>query len=546
MNLKNSVRITVVCLVASGFAGVRNAAASVTVTGASGGGSISAATAANAPSPAWTALSTISIAEPSILGNGNFSVGTNVTLILKTPAGFQFNTGASPGVNWTVAKDISTASIVLSDATTLTITLTVTNTSGRDILNITGLQVQPTQATPLSTGLHIYRPTTGGGTAVIAGITASSDGSSGDNFGTLTEVPDIASQLVFTTQPTNATAGAAFGTQPVVKSQDQFGNDSTNGLPASSYVSLSLTSGTGPLQGITSLDIGTGAGKGVATFANLRLDVAGTDKQLTATSTNGLPSAASRTFTVSPAAPSLLYIWQAPSATATAGVVFAQQPIIYVEDLYNNLCTTNHSTVTAIRSDGAGTLLGTTNITAVGGVATFTNLAHGWATNITIRFTSGTLTSATSATIAVSPGTYAKLLVLAPGESNAPGTTTGRAGTPAPQPAGTNFSVTVMAVDNQFNLLTNVTDTVRITSSDSTAVLPPNAALVNGTNSFAVTLKNAGSQTVTAKDTSGSETGTSSGITISATAFVKLQLLMPGETAAPGTTTGKTGTPDPS
>ena len=35
-----------------------------------------------------------------------------------------------------------------------------------------------------------------------------------------------------------------------------------------------------------------------------------------------------------------------PSATAVAGVVFVQQPVIYVQDAYNNLCNTN-STVTA-------------------------------------------------------------------------------------------------------------------------------------------------------------------------------------------------------
>src|SRR5207244_11437554 len=71
--------------------------------------------------------------------------------------------------------------------------------------------------------------------------------------------PAAASQLVFTTQPGNATAGVVFGTQPVVKSQDAFGNNSTVGMAASLNVSLSLTSGTGPLQGTNTLDIGTAA-----------------------------------------------------------------------------------------------------------------------------------------------------------------------------------------------------------------------------------------------------------------------------------------------
>ena len=41
----------------------------------------------------------------------------------------------------------------------------------------------------------------------------------------------------------------------------------------------------------------------------------------------------------------------------------------------------------------------------------------------------------------------------------------------------------------------------------------------------------------------GSVTQTSAAFNVSATAFAKLQLLVPGETAAPGTATGKTGTP---
>src|SRR5208283_2711540 len=95
------------------------------------------------------------------------------------------------------------------------------------------------------------------------------------------------------------------------------------------------------------------------------------------------------------------------------------------------------STVTTTRSAGAGTLLGTTNLAAVGGIVTFTNLAHPLVTNITIQFTS-----------------------------------TGRTGTPTTQYAGTNFTVKIMAVDATWNLLTNVTDTVGLTSSDPNAALP--------------------------------------------------------------------------
>src|SRR2546430_505374 len=131
-----------------------------------------------------------------------------------------------------------------------------------------------------------------------------------------------------------------------------------------------------------------------------------------------------------------------------------------------------------------------------------------------------------------------------PGETAAPGTATGKTGALTAQTAGAAFNVTVNAVDANWNLVSS-THTVGITSSDANAALPANAALVAGTRNFSVTLKTAGSWTVTATDiTDGTKTAnTSPAIAINAAAFVKLQLLVPGETAAPGTATGKTGAP---
>src|SRR6185295_252750 len=133
--------------------------------------------------------------------------------------------------------------------------------------------------------------------------------------------------LVFATQPGNATAGSVFGTQPVVNSLDQFGNNSTNGLPASLILAVSLTSGTGPLLGTATLDIGTAAGNGVASFSDLRIDAAGTNKQLTA-SASGLTSGSSAVFTVNPGAATSLTIQTQPPSSATAGVVFSPAVVV--------------------------------------------------------------------------------------------------------------------------------------------------------------------------------------------------------------------------
>src|SRR5205085_10712977 len=112
--------------------------------------------------------------------------------------------------------------------------------------------------------------------------------------------------------------------------------------------------------------------------------------------------------------------------------------------------------------------------------------------------------------------------------------------------AGTPFNVTVNAVDFNWNVV-STNDTVAIGSSDVNAVLPSNTALAVGTTTVSVTLKTAGSATVTASDSSHGavRSSTSPAITVNRGAFTKLQILAPGESAAPGTPTGKTGTPAP-
>src|SRR5665811_612097 len=152
------------------------------------------------------------------------------------------------------------------------------------------------------------------------------------------------------------------------------------------------------------------------------------------------------------------------------------------------------------------------------------------------------MTANSSPSTTVNAAAFSKLQILLPGETAAPGTASGKTGTPSAQTAGSAFNVTVNAVDANWNPVTS-TDTIGITSTDANATLPANAALVAGTKTFSVTPKTAGSKTFTATDiTTGTMTAnTSPATTINAGAFSKLQILMPGETAAPGTGTGKTG-----
>ncbi len=131
-------------------------------------------------------------------------------------------------------------------------------------------------------------------------------------------------------------------------------------------------------------------------------------------------------------------------------------------------------------------------------MGSFTFKAAGTQT-ITASDAAGALQSATSAGVTVGVGAFAKLQLLVPGETASPGSTSGKTGTPASQISGNQFSVTVNSVDANWNLI-STNDTVKITSSDSAATLPPNAALVSGTKPFAITLITVGSSTVTASN----------------------------------------------
>jgi len=95
---------------------------------------------------------------------------------------------------------------------------------------------------------------------------------------------------------------------------------------------------------------------------------------------------------------------------------------------------------------------------------------------------------------------------------------------PANTPAGSPISVTVTALDQYGDTVTNYAGTVHFTSTDAAATLPANSTLTSGVGTFSATLATAGTQTITATDTAQSSiTGTSGPITVSpgpATHFV--------------------------
>jgi hypothetical protein len=234
----------------------------------------------------------------------------------------------------------------------------------------------------------------------------------------------------------------------------------------------------------------TAADHGVHTFTGLVLDTAGT-QSLTVRDSASSSITGSGSVAVSPAAASRLVISGFPSAT-TAGT--AGKITVTARDAFGNVATGYTGTVHFTSSDPQAALPADyTFTTADAGRRTFSTVLKTAGTqSLTAKDTVNRSLTWTEAGIAVSPAAASRLAVSAPAGAT----------------AGTAFNVTVTAQDAYGNTATGYAGTVHFTSSDGQAVLPINSTLSNGTGVFSVTLRTAGSQTLTATDTaSGTITG---------------------------------------
>ena len=102
--------------------------------------------------------------------------------------------------------------------------------------------------------------------------------------------------------------------------------------------------------------------------------------------------------------------------------------------------------------------------------------------------------------VGASAGPYSQLQVLLPGENPAPGTQSGKVGTPYAQTVGVPFSVRVRACDSGWNIVTTNSNAVVLGSSDESANLPGQATLDAGEHVFTVIFNAQGSFNITADD----------------------------------------------
>ncbi|MEX0845427.1 MAG: invasin domain 3-containing protein [Balneolaceae bacterium] len=350
-----------------------------TVTPATGGTGISAD---NFATGTWTTLSGPSIQETS---PGQLQAGN---IRFQVPSGFIFDTGGTdPTITVTQSKG-NRITVTLTSRTSSELIFDLTGNSGGSppnnphLIEFGNIRIRPAQGSPLASG-----EIRNAGSAAPGGT---------QNYGTLSMIAGADNKIRVENAATSG--GSVVSTQDVEAGssitvysnvRDQFNNFKRN-----ETATWSLQNITG---GVVSGDLSPSAAS--ATFTGNLVGSA----NIQATS-GGLSVVQSDVISVVPSDATTLAISTQPSATATAGVQFATQPVVQIQDDYTNVITSDDFTqISAARNSGSGTLQGTKTVTVNDGVATFTNLNHTIANTIDLSFSASGFSNVVSNSIDVSP-----------------------------------------------------------------------------------------------------------------------------------------------
>jgi hypothetical protein len=180
-----------------------------------------------------------------------------------------------------------------------------------------------------------------------------------------------ATQLAFTTQPSNGTAGAPLSTVRVA-AEDAVGRV-VSSFDGDITVSLQANAGGATLSATVP------AVNGVASFSGLEVDKAAQGYALVTASGSGLSDDTSSSFDVVPGTASKLVFTVQPGNTAP-GAAITPPVKVTAFDAFDNLAANFNGNISVdLEHDGSLTrnssLSGTKQVPAVGGVATFSDLS---------------------------------------------------------------------------------------------------------------------------------------------------------------------------
>jgi hypothetical protein len=239
-------------------------------------------------------------------------------------------------------------------------------------------------------------------------LSASDGGLTGATSAPFT-IGGAATHLAFIQQASDSVAGATIdaGLTPAgvqVALEDQDGN-----IVPTNTSTVTLNLGGGAPGAILDGTVSVAAVNGVATFANLSIDMASAGCTLTATD-GVLGFATSAGFAIDAGPAAQLVFGQQPS-NAKAGEVINPAITVTVKDKFGNIVADNTSTVTMTIKAGPGVFdaASTMQVATANGMATFNNLILDTAGSYTLASVEGSLISVDSAPFVVSAGSPAEL-----------------------------------------------------------------------------------------------------------------------------------------
>ncbi len=203
-------------------------------------------------------------------------------------------------------------------------------------------------------------------------LTASAVGVNSTTSNTFNISPNVKTQIVIITEPTNTIYSTAITPAIDVEIQDAYGNKTTD------TDTITLAMGTDPSAGSAILTgtLPVAAVNGAASFSDIAIDTVGSSYTLTA-SAAGLTTATTTNFDIEPGAATQIIITTQPT-DQFAGQIITPSITAEIRDAANNLVTTATDTVTlAFGTDpsaGSAIMAGVISKSAVAGIVTFDDI----------------------------------------------------------------------------------------------------------------------------------------------------------------------------
>jgi hypothetical protein len=493
----------------------------VTFTVATGGGSLVGSTVITEPSGiatvgSWT-LGAAAGANSLTASAGSVSVSFAASGVAGAPFRVHFTSSPAGTLTNLVGATLARATIInvvdandnIIAASTASVDLALIGPAGAaSLIGTTTLSavsgVAAYGALKVSTPSAGYR------------LVAAASGLAPDTSGAFT-VLGPAMKLAFIAQPENAVSSSTL-TGVTVAVQDAAG---TTLSTATSSVTLTL----GANPGGATLTGGTAraATAGIATFAGLRLNKAGTGYTLAA-SASGLTSATSNAFNITPGTAASLAFLVAPTSV-TNGVAMTPSVQVAVVDADGNTVTSATGTISAAIAAGSGATLTNATASISSGVATFSSLTLTGTTGAYIlQFSDGTR-AVTSAAFALRVGAATALAF-----GTSPATTAINGAPLVPQPV-------VRVVDVSGNTVATAagTMTTTITSGSGATLVGATATISSGIATFTTLGLNGTVGSFTLQFSDGTRSISAASIALSAGAAKALSFgTAPSTTAANG------------